>query len=506
MIYFARTLHVTATAIGIGCIFLLMAVWGRRGAALIDAPELAPWAISGIIFSLGIGCVAHVLGNDLGPQARKRPSIPVKAHQPSADPADVAKILDHFSGEKELSEQELGQAYRRVDTAMDRAMTPQERARRDEVRNLDVANAPVRLQVMVPPQPSDSWVGGNPSLPSDMPWPEVGGKPATFYAQIAAHHLPPDIWGWQGPRTGWLLMFSGDDEFGDALVLHTTELGEERPRPYGQVFRYYRHGRYDEQAQQMMGDQGLQPPRWPVKVVPSNLEPSRAKIAEGRPGRGFDLRNDAWLPFDWATLGIFVAELIAQTQWDMNIYRKASAPEKQAAEAVRLAALDRILPSLEKLSELIRRRAETTAFTMAERDRILRPILDLQHDAPIYDNGVLKGMAKVRTTDTLINSEYPALHDLRARHVYARDPDALHPPVRTLYEPQWQAVAENEVISMGGSAEKFESDDAVMLELAPSRLFGWTFGDLSNFVILLGKGDLMDGTFEKAQTMNNHGL
>ncbi len=516
MLIFARILYLFSVALALGCIIGFALLTGRRTTPIIDAPEFIPWTVIGLIFSVGLAFVAQVLGNDLAPHlpgGRKRAAVPsrsadrAKTARPFAgDRADAQMVYDYITGQGNVTKEENGRAYRRWNMAQEAAMTPQQRARRDAIANLKVDAAPCRLQVLVPPVPSDSWVGGNPSLPPDMPWPDVDGKPARFYAQIAAHHLPPDIWGWQGPRSGWLLFFGGDEEFGDGLILQTTELGQERERPYGQVFRYYRFGRYDDQALQMMGDQGLQPPRWPVKVVPSDMETRRAEIAERLPGQGFDLSNEAWLPFDWPTLGIFVSELIGQIHWDLRIYRKVTAPDKVAVEGSRIAALDAVLPSLETLAELIRRRAETTPFTLAERDRILQPILDLQHDAPIYDNGVLKGMGKVRVTGTLRNSEYAALHDLRARHVYARDPDALHPPVRALYEPQWQAIAAEEVITMGGSAAKFERDDAVMLELVPSRLFGWTFGDLSNFAILLGKGDLLDGALDKAQTVNNHGL
>ncbi len=508
MIYLARLIYLTAAALGLGCIFALMALFGRRGTPLIDAPEFIPWAICGLVFAFGLALMAQVMGNDLAPHLPgakgKAPRAARPAGKQAGNSADAQAILAHYAGEAELSPLELDRTRRRMYTAQEAALTPEERARRDSIAQLQVDTAPVRLQVMVPPQPSDSWVGGNPSMPPDLPWPEVDGKPATFFAQIAAHQLPPDMWGWQGPRSGWLLFFGGDQGYGGGLVLHTTSLGEERPRPYGQVFRYFRYGRYDEQAVQMMGDAGLQPPRWPVKVVPAGDQSARpAKVGAGQ---AFDPDHAGWQPFDWPTLGIFVEELIAEAKKIMDMSKSAKAPDRAAAEAARFVSLSAMLPSLEQLAELIRQRAETAPFSLAERDRILAPILALEYDTPLYDNGKMIGMGKKHLVERIKNSEYPALHDMRARHVYCSDPAALLAEVRALLEPQWQAIAADEVITMGGSAAKFERDDAVMLELVPSRLFSWTFGDYSNFAIVLPKGHLLDGAFDKAEAIDNHGI
>ncbi len=508
MIYFARTLYVTAAALGVGCIFLFVALIGRRGRPLIDAPEYIPWTIAGFVFCFGIVLLAQVMGNDLAPHlpGRKRPA-PAPKPTPVMDPADAQKIYDHFQGDNPLSPQDLHATFDRFSAAREAAMTPAERARRDEIVQLQVDTAPVRLQVMVPPQPSDSWIGGNPSMPPDMPWPEVDGKPATFFAQIAAHHLPADIWGWQGPRSGWLLFFGGDQGYGGGTILHTTSLGQERRRPYGQVFRYYRYGRYDAQAQQMMGDQGLQPPKWPVSVVPADGGARPANQPEVHPNHGFDLTQEAWKPFDWPTLSIFLAELIGQTRWHMNLRQKRFSNALPPHEEARLTSLDALMPPLETLSELIRKRSEEAEFTTAERDRILNPILALEYDKPDYTDGKFHKMTRGRIAAFVANSEYPALHDLRARHIYAADPAALSVPVRDMLEPKWQAIAASEVTTMGGSGAKFERDgDAVMLELVPSRLFGWTFGDYSNFAIVLDKGALLDGKLDQAETVDNHGI
>ena len=105
----------------------------------------------------------------------------------------------------------------------------------------------VVLRRQVPPrfnEPPRSWIGGLPMMPEDMPWPrsvsfedpDRGERPLHFLAQIACGDLPDDLWCGLGPRSGWLLFFLDPNQYfpedsGSFKILHTGELGVERPAP-----------------------------------------------------------------------------------------------------------------------------------------------------------------------------------------------------------------------------------------------------------------------------------
>ncbi len=105
--------------------------------------------------------------------------------------------------------------------------------------------AVLKHQIPIRAEAPRSWIGGLPMLPDDVEWPRApsrlyadkGEIPLNFLAQIACADLPPELWGGLGPREGWLLFFapiSGDSprrDFTDMRVLHTRELGKERPAP-----------------------------------------------------------------------------------------------------------------------------------------------------------------------------------------------------------------------------------------------------------------------------------
>lgn len=87
-----------------------------------------------------------------------------------------------------------------------------------------------------------SWFGGLPRMPADVPWPEAGGRPLNFLAQIHLGDLPEGLWGGHGPRAGWLLAFmdplfdgAGEDavRFVRVEAPDLASLGPERPAPAG---------------------------------------------------------------------------------------------------------------------------------------------------------------------------------------------------------------------------------------------------------------------------------
>lgn len=513
MIYLFRAIHVTGTGLTVGSILALMALYGRRGNPLIDAPEYIPWTLAFFVLGIGLFMLGGALGSDLPPFDRRQARIRNAATQPGLNntaQTSSERVAAHNS--QVMTDYLNGKSDVDFDTFSDAVggrlrpppRTEDEVRRNAEVASLDLTASPVRLKVMVPPRPSDSWIGGNPSMPDGMAWPEVDGKPAMFYAQIAAHALPADLWGWQGPRSGWLLIFGPSDyTHGDAIVLHSEERGTERKRPVGQVFKYFRYGEYDKHAQLIMGDKGLQPPRWPVEILPTTETARPAEIKEGNAQSFFRINEEGWLPFDWETLQLLMAQLIHQIEF--SIKARSQYGQSPQSEDI-IASLDVHLPSLRQLEELVRVRSEQVPFSLAERDRILDVLKTLSYAEYVQRDGQQKRI-KASLLGKLQNSDYAALHDARAKHVYVANPADLPSSVRDLLEPQWQAVADDEIVTMGTDSDRFEQYGvANIIELVPSRLFSWSFGDYSNFAVMLRVDDLLDGDWSKSFAMDNHGL
>ena len=136
-----------------------------------------------------------------------------------------------------------------------------------------------------------SWLGGLPMMPDDVPWPRVvppappgrparGAVPLHFVAQIACAELPPDLWGGLGPRDGWLLLFVNAQmwDVGDdprvARVIHEPALGTERPPPAD--LPPVRDETYEGYQYKHLRSQNDIPPtwrRWPVDIVTVSNHP-----------------------------------------------------------------------------------------------------------------------------------------------------------------------------------------------------------------------------------------
>ena len=117
---------------------------------------------------------------------------------------------------------------------------------------LETVSVVLRRQVPIrADEKPQSWFGGRPMMPDNVPWPKSnslehpqrGEIPLHFFAQISCAELPEELWGGLGPRTGWLLFFI-DPNAGDldgrtegCRVIHTRALGSERdaPRELGPV-------------------------------------------------------------------------------------------------------------------------------------------------------------------------------------------------------------------------------------------------------------------------------
>jgi hypothetical protein len=82
-----------------------------------------------------------------------------------------------------------------------------------------------------------SWIGGEPRLPGDVPWPSGGHGAMMFVAQLSLADLDPAVW--TGPRSGHLHVFCDVDPesnsthgAGACAIVHTPAGAELTTRPF----------------------------------------------------------------------------------------------------------------------------------------------------------------------------------------------------------------------------------------------------------------------------------
>ncbi|TRC89631.1 DUF1963 domain-containing protein [Mesorhizobium sp. WSM4303] len=140
------------------------------------------------------------------------------------------------------------------------------------------AHVSVVLRRKVPVASNDtslSWLGGLPRMPASVKWPRDKDKsPLHFIAQIHCTDLPADLWGGNGPRTGWLLLFVHAEKLedeargGTVKVLHVDELGPEMlpPRNIDTLRNEFRERRTGRKHQAHPRETKAWR-KWPVEVV-----------------------------------------------------------------------------------------------------------------------------------------------------------------------------------------------------------------------------------------------
>lgn len=145
-----------------------------------------------------------------------------------------------------------------------------------------------------------SWIGGNPRLPDPFVWPERGGVPYYFLAQVDCSELPEDLWGGRGPRSGWLAFFCSGEGRIASKAIHTATLGPERHAPAGQAS--WLHHDYD------VHKHGLDKmfsasPEWPVRVMRAEAAVESQPSSDDNPTvrKEIDLTLPEYQPHSWAT-------------------------------------------------------------------------------------------------------------------------------------------------------------------------------------------------------------
>lgn len=177
-----------------------------------------------------------------------------------------------------------------------------------------------RIEKIVPAphgEQVESWYGGKPQFPADVPWPTHDGEPMVFLAQIACRELPDDLWGGVGPRDGWLLFFMSVDIDENGLtgsVLHISERGPERTEVLNE--NWFRDSVWlDRTIKKHTAPSATPFPRWPVRLHGVNKDASDAatvtdQIADGTVSesakRGVWPSGDAGHPITWNLFDAFL--------------------------------------------------------------------------------------------------------------------------------------------------------------------------------------------------------
>lgn len=370
-----------------------------------------------------------------------------------------------------------------------------------------------RVEVIIPPVPSGSWLGGRPSLPSGLAWPTRDQKPATFIAQIALRDVPEGMWADHAPTDGWLVIFV-DRGGNGAHLLHTTELGSERDFPPGYENIGVAHIYKDIPAlQRLFGDPSQITARWPVRILPeeapsSDAERPDALDDQGKPLHqlwiskdevGFDLRDPDWAPFDVPLVQALLEkslDLLTQAenlpQWLLD--KKARDGEDLEERAAKIAELRVLFKDLLARAETV----EQTAANSSEMAQALfEPLLDLQWSKNAF-------LFSLSSSDTF------EFYESYVRHQYAQDPALVPLSIRRKLEPYWKRQAEVEVGFIGGDIrEAFRhagiDETAVILDIPSSSLIGWEFGDASRLGVFLSEQDFSDRAFHKPVATTTHG-
>jgi hypothetical protein len=150
-----------------------------------------------------------------------------------------------------------------------------------------------------------SWIGGNPRLPDPFVWPERGGVPYYFLAQVDCSELPEDLWGGRGPRTGWLAFFCSGEGKIASKAIHTATLGPERHAPAGQAdWLYHDHDANKHGLDKMFSAS----PKWPVRVTRIEAKAESRPSSDENPTyrKEIDLTLPEYQPHSWATAQVLL--------------------------------------------------------------------------------------------------------------------------------------------------------------------------------------------------------
>ena len=330
--------------------------------------------------------------------------------------------------------------------------------------------------------PIHSWLGGLPHMPADILWPMAGGKPALFLAQISCAHLPPRLWGKRGPRKGWLLAFTPQENPGEPILRHIPRFGEQR-QPPGPL-----HYPSNRLLRSELRHQAATAPLWPIEIVsdtdpapgPERKPATQACNPAGLPG-ATDLADPRYRPFDWGSAMVLLGSLNTELDWQRRVLTGLCDPDTLDPDMTEfLSGLTATQDALAALHhELAVARDHGLAFCDRLQDLLLAGVNALKHQTANPEPGrpdptLLQGCDQMR------EGYFHAL-DRYAQHLYTDRPEDLPPAQRHMFETWWTWLARGEDGVMGGAPADGADRRMTVLRLPDSRLMGWTFGPAGAF-------------------------
>ena len=367
---------------------------------------------------------------------------------------------------------------------------------------------------LLPGLPIHSWLGGTPHMPADMPWPIAGGKPALFLAQISCAHLPPRLWGKHGPRAGWLLAFTPQDNPGAPILRHIAQFGIERQPPGPLHYPTTPPMRIDILARATGTPAAI--PRWPIEItaddrpLPSadpdtgqdtdqHTDQNTGQNAPPDAAAQTDLSDPRYQPFDWGSAMVLLDSLHTELDWHHRVVDALLDPSRPDANTLHyLDSLSRTRDSTATLrTELAAARDQGPAFSPAPRDLALRGLSSLTLDTTARCNdGLQTPVTAPLLSNTHMRQSYFRWFDHYARRLYTDRPEDLPEPQRSLFVAHWSCLAQAEYGEMGGEPCAEAPQTMTVLRLPTSHLMGWSFGASGEFHISLPAEGLSAGSLD----------
>lgn len=483
------------------------------------------------------------------PGESRMPKLPRRA-KPELDPVAMAPSrlarisrktpIDHLSDEGEVaadpapiavsdSETQDARLESMISDVVQEAQHAEEQSPDEPVAEEESAeDVTLRLVPQIPPRDAistSSWLGGRPRLPSGMEWPQIGGEPADFLAQIDCASLPRDLWGGIGPRDGALAFFIHRRDY-SVRILHLRDADAPvvPPLPLDRWFKPYGEPGLGEPAFSVVRAF----PEWPVDLVavrPGDAEP-RGEGQPDEPGvalynRGYDIADPAFHPFDWDSMTAMVASL--EIRLDPLVTAgdpPAGASGEDIAEAQQRAAINREARArAEEIIAIVRDSAGRQAFAAGDATAVMAALHAIRWTKANLAIDPETGAERIETITLPLTTHRPDadlwVHDYltilfdRAKHGWCANPDRLSAPARAFFEPWWSELGAREVAAMGHVPFRHLHDydaerDAVLIELPTSGLMSRMFGDGDNLVVTIDKGDLATGDFSNPRVQVSH--
>ena len=343
------------------------------------------------------------------------------------------------------------------------------------------ASVHAAMGISLPQKSSSSWLGGLPSLPAGMGWPQTEtGAPDRFLAQIALADLPAGVWAGLGPRDGWLVFF-------ETTVMHTDGPGAPHPMPEGA--EPTPRTAAEDWMEDTLGP--LPSPRWFLSAQDGNGTAPEAMP----PLTGRDL---AYYPFDWPSTFALLDALETVLQDTLASWQDRAAPK--LPETVATKRKDAFMSAITKVRALNRKvanRAETHDFTSTVAKRVVSDLKAMTNDGWRSAKARKDGKPALTLLDMAMGPDYLAMFERHARQVYSTTPKALPARCRAKLEPHWAEAATGTAAEIGAPAQG--SDRSVLLSLPSGGLADAPMGAADRMLWTIAPQDLSEGRFDRIE-------